>query len=102
MTNTYLMMNKIILTPSLLEGAREASASSLSAGRLGDAGIALSDWFERLCDENSVNDFAWSTLSLLMGNVDWETIAENIWIMEEKADEYDWSNDPQSLLRSDV
>lgn len=79
MTNTYLMMNKIILTPSLLEGAREASASSLSAGRLGDAGIALSDWFERLCDENSVNDFAWSVLCLLMGNVDWEIIAESVW-----------------------
>jgi len=66
-------------TEALYENARDIIRDDMRAGRTWDAGTALCEWFEMECDENSVNDFAWSILTDLMGSVDWDTIAESVW-----------------------
>lgn len=94
-------------TEALYQSARDMIREDMRAGRVWDAGTALSDWFETECDENSVNDFAWSILSDLMGAVDWDMIAESVWgdgeedDTDDDSDAYDWDTDPDGLLRND-
>lgn len=64
---------------NLYAGARETIAYDMRNGNTRDAGTALSDWFEEVMDESTVNDFAWSILSDLLGSVDWSEIAESVW-----------------------
>lgn len=107
-------------TESLYQRARACIRDDMRAGRTWNAGTALCECFEMECDESSVNDFAWSILMDLMGEIDWNVIAESVWgDGEEDSDddsedesedwdpetvmlEYDWQSDPENLLRSDV
>jgi hypothetical protein len=66
-------------TESLLNAALSVITEEMRQGNVWDAGTALAEWFETECDESTVNDFAWSILTDLMGPVDWSEIAETIW-----------------------
>lgn len=66
-------------TESLYNSARSLIADDMRSGRVWDAGTALSDFFEGEMDENNTPEFTWSILSDLMGEVDWDRIAESVW-----------------------
>jgi hypothetical protein len=76
---TYKISLWVMNDEGLYEGARETIASDMREGNVWDAGMALSDYFETVMDESTVNDFAWTILSDLMGSVDWNEIAESVW-----------------------
>lgn len=96
MTDTNYATDKISLwienTESLYQGARAMIRDDMRAGKVWDAGTALCEWFEMECDENSVNDFAWSILSDLLGAVDWDVIAESVWGDGEEDDDSEEDN----------
>lgn len=78
-TATYKISLWVMNDEGLYEGARETIASDMREGNVWCAGTALSDYFETVMDESTVNEFAWTILSDLMGSVDWNEIAESVW-----------------------